>query len=122
MQEIESVPEHLKSSWTQDYWCLHSADWLRRHWERTGIVEVEVADTMPDGWLRWLDWHKVVAPDNHTEIEGLEADAGRHLGYVRMVGRRRGDAKLEEYCWPDTLRSFPAEEYTKKPLLRSEKQ
>ena len=120
MQEVESVPEHLRSQWTQDHWCLHSADWLRRHWERTGIVEVEVADTMPDGWKRWLDWHKIVAPDNHTEIKALEADAGRYLGYVRMVGRRRGDAKLEEYCWPDTLRSFPAEEYTKKPLLRNQ--
>ena len=29
----------------------------------------------------------------------------------------RGEAKLEEYCWPDTMRSFPAE-YTKTPLLR----
>lgn len=30
----------------------------------------------------------------------------------------RSDAKLEEYCWPDTLRSWPAE-YEKKPLLRN---
>jgi hypothetical protein len=41
------------------------------------------------------------------------------MGYVRVVGRRRGEAKLEEYCWPDTLRSFP-QQYTKKPLLRSQ--
>ncbi len=45
--------------------------------------------------------------------------AGRYLGYVRLVGRRRGEAKLEEYCWPDTLRSLPAQ-YTKKPLLREQ--
>ena len=32
-------------------------------------------------------------------------DQGRFIGYVRVVGRRRGEAKLEEYCWPDTLRS-----------------
>jgi hypothetical protein len=25
-----------------------------------------------------------------------------------------GEAKLEEYCWPDTLRAFPAQ-YTPKP-------
>ena len=74
---------------------------------------------MPDGWRVWLDWHKAVAPDNATEIAALEADAGRYLGYVRVVGRRRGEAKLEDYCWPDALRSLPAE-YTKKPLLRGE--
>ncbi|MBK5298950.1 MAG: hypothetical protein JJE40_17485 [Vicinamibacteria bacterium] len=63
--------------------------------------------------------HKVVAPDNATEIAALEADAGRFCGYVRLIGRRREQLKLEEYCWPDTMRSFPAE-YTVKPLLREQ--
>jgi hypothetical protein len=82
-------------------------------------VEVEIAEPMPDGWKRWLDWHHVVAPNNATEIKAVEEDRGRLLGYVRVVGRRRGEAKLEEYCWPDTLRAVPPQ-YTKKPLLRSQ--
>ncbi len=45
----EPVPEHLQHFWSQDCWCLHSAEWWRRHWGRTGIVDVEVADTMPEG-------------------------------------------------------------------------
>ncbi|EFC78911.1 hypothetical protein FrEUN1fDRAFT_7966, partial [Parafrankia sp. EUN1f] len=45
------------------------------------------ADTMPDGWLRWLDWHRTVNPDNTVEIDALTADQGRHLGYVRAVAR-----------------------------------
>jgi SAM-dependent methyltransferase len=119
VREVEGpVPEHLREFWTQDLWAFHAAAWWRRHWERTGIMDVERADTLPDGWQYWLDWQKAVAPDNATEIKALEADEGRYLGYVRMVGRRRGQAKLEEYCWPDTLRSFPPQ-YTKKPLLRS---
>ena len=84
-------------------------------------MDVELADTMPDGWQFWLDWHRAVAPDNATEIKALEADGGRYLGYVRLVGRRRTQVKLEEYCWPDTMRSFPPQ-YTKKPLLRSQEQ
>lgn len=109
VQEIDGdLPEHLRAWWTKDFWAFHSAAWWRRHWERTGIVEVKVADTMTDGWKRWLDWHHAVAPDNATEIKAVEDDAGRYLGYVRVVGHRRGEAKLEEYCWPDTLRSFPA--------------
>jgi hypothetical protein len=118
VRELEgSVPDHLRQFWTQDFWAFHSVDWWRRHWQRTGIVDVEVADTMPDGWLLWLEWQRAVSPDNTTEIKTLEADAGRYLCYVRMVGRRRGDAKLEEYCWPDTLRSVPIQ-YSRKPLLR----
>jgi hypothetical protein len=119
VREIDGpVPDHLQEWWTQDLWALHSAAWWRRHWEKTGIMQVALADTMPDGWQLWLDWHRAVAPDNATEIKAVEADAGRFLGYVRLVGRRQGQVKLEEYCWPDTMRSFPPQ-YTKKPLLRS---
>ncbi len=77
MQEINgTIPEHLREFWGQDLWCLHSATWLRQHWERTGIMEIEVADTMPDGWRFWLDWQRTVAPGNATEIKAVEADAG----------------------------------------------
>jgi SAM-dependent methyltransferase len=113
-----AVPDHLQEFWTQGFWAVHSADWYRRHWGRTGIMDVELADTMPDGWRFWLDWHRAVAPDNDTEIRAVEADGGRYLGYVRLVGRRRDQVKLEEYCWPDTMRSLPPQ-YTQKPLLRS---
>jgi hypothetical protein len=41
-------------SW--ENWAFHSPDWWRRHWEKTGLVEVEVADLLPDGWKLWLDW------------------------------------------------------------------
>jgi hypothetical protein len=47
-----------------------------------------------------------------VEIQALEADQGRCLGYVRVVGRRRGEVKLA-----DPIVSV-ATEYVKKPLLR----
>jgi SAM-dependent methyltransferase len=120
VNEIEgALPDHLREWWTQDLWALHSPAWLRRHWERTGIMDVTLADTMNDGWRVWLDWHRAVAPDNAVEIKAVEADQGRFLGYGRVVGRRRSGVKLEEYCWPDTLRSLPVQ-YTKKPLLRTD--
>jgi SAM-dependent methyltransferase len=113
MHEIEGpVPEHLRAWWTPDLWCLHSAGWWRRHWERTGIVDVSVADTLSDGWRYWLNWHQVIAPENSVEIAALDADRGRTLGYVRAVGRRRADAVLNE-----AIASVPME-YTKKTLLR----
>ena len=79
------------------------------------MVEIEVADSMLDGWQLWLDWHKVIAPDNRVEIEAVQADGGRYLGYVRVVGRRLNNVKLEE-----PLVSIPTQ-YTKQPLLRSTK-
>ena len=117
MHEVETVPAPLRAMWTEDFWCLHSAAWWGRHWARTGIVDVEFADTMPDGWQVWLDWQTTAHPDNQEEIAAIDADRGEHLGYIRLVGRRRADAALVDYCWPDTMRSFPID-YQPQPLLR----
>jgi cyclopropane fatty-acyl-phospholipid synthase-like methyltransferase len=115
MREIEGpVPEHLRAWWTGDLWSLHSAQWWRQHWERTGIVEVAQADSLRDGWRLWLEWLQSVAPDNLTEIRALQADAGAYLGYVRVVGRRRNDARLAE-----PILSVPTE-YARRALLRGD--
>jgi SAM-dependent methyltransferase len=100
------VPTHLAEFWTQDLWALHSAEWWRRQWGRTGLVEVGTADSLAEGWTFWLDWQRRIAPDNAVEIAAVEVDAGRHLGYVRVVGHRRPDIKLEGYAWPDTLKAM----------------
>jgi SAM-dependent methyltransferase len=98
MSELEPpIPAYLQHWWQTDQpWCLHSADWWRRHWARTGIVDVEVADAMPDGWRFWRDWLALAAPGNTGELAVLDADAGRYMGYVRAIGRRRADAPLVE--------------------------
>ena len=112
-REIEStVPEHLSAWWTQDLWCLHSASWWRRHWERTGIVKIEVSENMPDGGQLWLDWHLKNWPNNTAEIAALQADAGGYIGYCRQVARRRPEAVLAE-----PVVSVPTE-YVKKSVLR----
>lgn len=70
-----------------------------------------------NGWQVWLDCtrpHFVTT----REINTLEADRGRYLGYIRVVGRRRPGAKFED-CWPDAMRSMPVQ-YSRKPLLRTE--
>ena len=82
-------------------------------WDRTGILDVALADTLSDGWRLWLDWLKRIAPDNATEIRALEADSGSNLGYVRVMGRRRAEAQL-----PEPVVSVPTQ-YEQKPLLRS---
>lgn len=112
-----SVPDHLRGEWTQDLWSLHSLPWWRRHWERTGIVEIVAADSMTDGWKLWSEWQRSAWPDNTGEIAMVEADAGRNLTYVRLVGRRRENVRLMDYCWPDTLRSFPPQ-YEKKDVTK----
>jgi SAM-dependent methyltransferase len=106
------VPEHLRAWWVPELGSLHTPEWWERHWGKTGIVDVELSDSLPDGWRLWLDWHRTICPDNAAEIAAVEADRGRHLGYARTIARRRADVQLEE-----PIVSIPAP-YTRQPLLR----
>jgi cyclopropane fatty-acyl-phospholipid synthase-like methyltransferase len=106
------VPEPLRAWWAVEQpWCLHSAEWWRRHWERTGILKVDTADTLDDGWRFWIQWLEQVAPENTIELEAIRADAGATMGYVRAVGRRTA------MPLPDPVTSLPPQ-YKKSPLLR----
>lgn len=105
-------PAHFQTFWTPGMDCLHSAGWWRQHWERTGLVDVERADDLPDGWKLWVEWQQAIAPGNRAEIDAVKADAGRHLGYVRAVARRRAGIALD-----DLVLSVPPQ-YTPAPLLR----
>ena len=116
LHEIDgALPGHLRDWWEPTLWSLHSAAWWKRHWEKTGLVDVELSDAMPDGHHVWIDWHRSVCPDNTTEISAVETDAGRTLGYVRTVARRRTDVTLH-----DPIASIPPH-YERQPLLRAEK-
>ncbi len=109
----EDIPAHLGDWWQQDQlWSLHSANWWRRRLSRAGILDVEVADALHDGWRYWLESLRTVAPENQTEIAAIEADAGRHIGYVRVTGRRRSYAPVF-----DPVVSIPAS-YERKTLVR----
>jgi cyclopropane fatty-acyl-phospholipid synthase-like methyltransferase len=87
------VPEHLQPYWNWEFYSLHSPVWWRRHWEKTGQVKVELADMIPDGWEHWLKWMEVIferggQEDARQEAEMLQIDAGRNLGFTRLVARR----------------------------------
>lgn len=89
----DGLPEHLADLWPPDFWSFHSPAWWRAHWERGGQVEVTLADSIPRGWRHWLTWLEVAGahgfPTGPEELEMLRRDAGRNLGFTRLVARRR---------------------------------
>ena len=99
--EDDVVPEHLTRRqqsggvfWNpSECFSFHTAQWWRRHWHQTSLVEVAVADTLEDGCRYWVQWDRAImaAGTNHfpSDEEALETDQGRHIGFVRMVARRK---------------------------------
>jgi SAM-dependent methyltransferase len=90
--ELTAVPEHLKPYWDWDFWSLHTAGWWRHHWGKSGLVDVEAAELIPDGWRHWLLWDEMSfitgrGPRPDLAEAGLrmnQADGGRNfaLGVV----------------------------------------
>jgi hypothetical protein len=52
-------------------------------------------DVLPDGWKLWLQWEKarkLVEGEKASllsDIQVLEADQGRYMGFIRMVARKK---------------------------------
>lgn len=96
-QELNAgVPEHLKPYWEWEFGSFHSPEWWRKHWEKTGLVAVELADTIPQGWEHWMKWMKELFRQDgqdyaRQEAEMLQVDAGRNLGFTRLVARKTLD-------------------------------
>jgi SAM-dependent methyltransferase len=91
----DDVPEHLTRHgfWDpRECWSFHTAAWWRRHFNRSGCVEVETADTMPDGWKVWMRFADALTEAGHSqaadEPDTLRQDRGEYLGFVRLVARR----------------------------------
>ena len=91
--EPESFPPPgLEAVWEPDFTAFHSPAWWRRHWGKTGLVNVETADLVPHGWEDWLRWSEACDRTGRGfpgETDLLRMDGGRWLGFTRLVASRR---------------------------------
>ena len=90
------IPEELAPFWAWDFCSFHSPAWWREHWEKTGKVHVDLADSVEDGWKDWLsfgeakwsqasDRSKQAATD---EVAMLRIDRGKNLGFSRIAATK----------------------------------
>ena len=101
MQDIDGpVPEHLMAPrpdrgtfWVDECWCFHTAAWWQRHWSKLACVKDVTAEVLPDGWKDWIQYENACDAAGTlmfpSEVPTLEVDAGRYMGLVRVVGRRK---------------------------------
>jgi len=88
------VPSYLKEIWEPEFNTLHSSEWWKNHFQKTGIVEVEICDTLPNGWEIWYEWEKylieskLMNPERGDDLELLNLDKGRNLCFPRIIAKK----------------------------------
>jgi cyclopropane fatty-acyl-phospholipid synthase-like methyltransferase len=92
----DGPPETLRPYWEWDFCSFHSPDWWRRHWATTGLVDIEVADSLDDGWRLWAEWSERCAEAGAglgggsaavREAEMLRLDQGQVFAFTRVIAR-----------------------------------
>jgi SAM-dependent methyltransferase len=84
------VPPHLREEYAKEWYAFHSPDWWRWHWEKTGLVDIEVADLVPGGWDLWMQYEQVAMQMlNREPYQPLIQDKGRYIGFPWLVARRK---------------------------------
>jgi cyclopropane fatty-acyl-phospholipid synthase-like methyltransferase len=94
MKEFENgIPEHLKDFWGQDCWSWHTIDWWTKLWDRTGLVQVKLSETLNNGCNLYAEWK--MAQDKMgknpwpQDTKILKEDAGKYVGFVSLIARKK---------------------------------
>ena len=102
----ESIPEHLMRPQENGrvFWdpvectCFHTTEWWRRHFERSNVVDVELAMDLEEACQLWAQFERARNGGGFTgfpsDLETLERDNGRYLAFPMLVLRRKPDVEL----------------------------
>ena len=95
-EEFEGTPpEYIRPYWGWDYNSFHSPAWWRWHWEKSGMVTVDLADFITADQQHWLTWCEVVEAEKSAQM--LREDNGSNLGFTRVVARKKEDITYPLY-------------------------
>lgn len=83
---IGGIPDYLKSLWHPDFLSWHSPDWWKKHWNQTGVVTVQLADTFDnnEGYNMFKKFGLIINGGDKL----IEADQGRNISFVRVLAQK----------------------------------
>ncbi|MCT8138295.1 methyltransferase domain-containing protein [Anaerobacillus sp. CMMVII] len=89
----DEIPKRMKPHWDNEWYSFHSPAWWSKLWKRSGVVDIEVADTLPNGWDLWMKWETTAKQSGlwqrNGDIDLLAADDGEYFTFTRVVARRK---------------------------------
>lgn len=110
MKEIGAKPPaHLtepqangKVFWESSCRSFKTADFWRKLWAGSEMVEDVAVDVLPDGWRHWRDFERALEAAGKnapfpSDAETLDRDRGEYIGFIRMTARRTDAPGMDLY-------------------------
>ena len=89
------VPEHLKPVWEPELFSLHSPDWWKTHFLKTGLLNVTTSDYLENSWEIWRFWeqylvdNQLINPNRGDDFLFLCADRCKSLCLFRIISTKK---------------------------------
>jgi cyclopropane fatty-acyl-phospholipid synthase-like methyltransferase len=91
IRSIEEAPDYLRPQYHKHWSYVHTVAWWRQHWERSGLVDIECAEWLPESGDLLRDYVKGRPPEQDEDaiMRAVPRDDERLIRLFCLVGRRR---------------------------------
>lgn len=100
IENLSQVPDFLRGDY-QNYWYfVHTIDWWKKLWEKTGLVEVQAAQQLQEADL--VRQQYIADFENSEESDAfaraISLDRQHFISFFKLIGRRtKKTAYLQDY-------------------------
>jgi cyclopropane fatty-acyl-phospholipid synthase-like methyltransferase len=91
VRSIEDAPEYLRAQYPINWSYVHSIAWWRQHWEKTGLVEVQCAEPLPESRELLRDYVTRRSPGQNENpiMQAVPHDHDGSIMLFRLIARKR---------------------------------
>ena len=100
VETLEQVPDFLREDY-QNYWYfVHTIDWWKKLWEKTGLVDIHAAQLLDEAELVREHYIKDFKDSDDPDpfAKAIELDKERFISFFKLIGRRtKKTVYLQDY-------------------------
>ena len=100
IENLEQVPDFLREDYQKYWYFIHTINWWRKLWEKTGLVHVEAAQELEEAQHVREQYVKDFEKQGKTDpfAKALKLDEQHFISFLKLIGRRtQKTAYLQNY-------------------------
>ena len=91
IRSIEEAPEYLRPQYEKYWSSIHTVQWWKQHWQKTGLVDIQNAEFLPESdWLLRKYWvERPPDQDKDPIMRAVPKDDDGLIGLFCLVARKK---------------------------------